>query len=183
MFLSPRGPADFPWSAVLAWNSEQGLHVSCPRPCLPSAGEGSGLPGGACYMGGRLLPGGSLPALGEAPGVPPRDRRVCCLGIPLAALTPWFCCTYSALCREELEALFLPYDLKRLEMYSQNMVDYHLIMDLIPAISRLYFLNQLGDLALSAAQSVGGLQLCARLAWSSFSARNWFARAHVILCI
>lgn len=37
------------------------------------------------------------------------------------------------------------------------MVDYHLIMDLIPAISRLYFLNQLGDLALSAAQSVGHL--------------------------
>ncbi|XP_033266163.1 RNA cytidine acetyltransferase isoform X1 [Orcinus orca] len=58
-----------------------------------------------------------------------------------------------ALCREELEALFLPYDLKRLEMYSRNMVDYHLIMDMIPAISRLYFLNQLGDLALSAAQS------------------------------
>ncbi|XP_024608372.1 RNA cytidine acetyltransferase [Neophocaena asiaeorientalis asiaeorientalis] len=58
-----------------------------------------------------------------------------------------------ALCREELEALFLPYDLKRLEMYSRNMVDYHLIMDMIPAVSRMYFLNQLGDLALSAAQS------------------------------
>uniref|UniRef100_A0A8I5NBA6 RNA cytidine acetyltransferase n=1 Tax=Papio anubis TaxID=9555 RepID=A0A8I5NBA6_PAPAN len=58
-----------------------------------------------------------------------------------------------ALSREELEALFLPYDLKRLEMYSRNMVDYHLIMDMIPAISRIYFLNQLGDLALSAAQS------------------------------
>lgn len=42
-------------------------------------------------------------------------------------------------------------------MYSRNMVDYHLIMDMIPAISRLYFLNQLGDLALSAAQSVGYL--------------------------
>uniref|UniRef100_A0A8C2S8M0 RNA cytidine acetyltransferase n=1 Tax=Capra hircus TaxID=9925 RepID=A0A8C2S8M0_CAPHI len=64
-----------------------------------------------------------------------------------------------ALRREELEALFLPYDLKRLEMYSRNMVDYHLIMDMIPAISRLYFLNQLGDLALSAAQSVGYLLL------------------------
>lgn len=58
-----------------------------------------------------------------------------------------------ALRREELEALFLPYDLKRLEMYSRNMVDYHLIVDMIPAISRMYFLNQLGDLALSAAQS------------------------------
>lgn len=67
--------------------------------------------------------------------------------------------TCAALGREHLEALFLPYDLKRLEMYSRNMVDYHLIMDLIPAISRLYFLNQLGDLALSAAQSVGPLSL------------------------
>ncbi|XP_004708338.1 RNA cytidine acetyltransferase isoform X1 [Echinops telfairi] len=58
-----------------------------------------------------------------------------------------------ALSREELAALFLPYDLKRLEMYSRNMVDYHLIMDMIPTISRLYFLNQLGDLSLSAAQA------------------------------
>lgn len=58
-----------------------------------------------------------------------------------------------ALSRGELDSLFLPYDLKRLEMYSRNMVDYHLIMDMVPAISRLYFLNQLGDLALSATQS------------------------------
>uniref|UniRef100_A0A452GY11 RNA cytidine acetyltransferase n=1 Tax=Gopherus agassizii TaxID=38772 RepID=A0A452GY11_9SAUR len=55
--------------------------------------------------------------------------------------------------RPELEAMFLPYDLKRLEMYSQNMVDYHLIMDTIPAVSRMYFLSQLGDTSLSAAQS------------------------------
>uniref|UniRef100_A0A8C0JCB7 RNA cytidine acetyltransferase n=1 Tax=Chelonoidis abingdonii TaxID=106734 RepID=A0A8C0JCB7_CHEAB len=55
--------------------------------------------------------------------------------------------------RPELEAVFLPYDLKRLEMYSQNMVDYHLIMDTIPAVSRMYFLNQLGETSLSAAQS------------------------------
>uniref|UniRef100_A0A452GXN6 RNA cytidine acetyltransferase n=1 Tax=Gopherus agassizii TaxID=38772 RepID=A0A452GXN6_9SAUR len=53
----------------------------------------------------------------------------------------------------QLEAMFLPYDLKRLEMYSQNMVDYHLIMDTIPAVSRMYFLSQLGDTSLSAAQS------------------------------
>lgn len=65
----------------------------------------------------------------------------------------WALVACTALGREHLEALFLPYDLKRLEMYSRNMVDYHLIMDLIPAISRLYFLNQLGDLSLSAAQS------------------------------
>ncbi|XP_062973484.1 RNA cytidine acetyltransferase [Elgaria multicarinata webbii] len=55
--------------------------------------------------------------------------------------------------RNELEAVFIPYDLKRLEMYSRNMVDYHLIMDMIPTISRMYFLNQLGDMSLSATQS------------------------------
>nr|XP_033784109.1 RNA cytidine acetyltransferase [Geotrypetes seraphini] len=59
----------------------------------------------------------------------------------------------TVLNRSELAAVFIPYDLKRLEMYSRNMVDYHLIMDLIPAVSRLFFLQQLGSLSLSAAQS------------------------------
>ncbi|GCC31718.1 RNA cytidine acetyltransferase [Chiloscyllium punctatum] len=57
------------------------------------------------------------------------------------------------LCKSELEAKFTPYDLKRLDMYSRNMADYHLIMDLIPSISQLYFLNQLGGISLTAAQS------------------------------
>lgn len=52
----------------------------------------------------------------------------------------------------ELTAQFSPYDLKRLEMYSRNMVDYHLIMDMTPAIARLYFLKQMGDVTLSVAQ-------------------------------
>ncbi|OXB63228.1 hypothetical protein ASZ78_006517 [Callipepla squamata] len=55
--------------------------------------------------------------------------------------------------RAELESAFIPYDLKRLEMYSRNMVDYHLIMDMVPTIARMFFLNQLGDICLSAAQS------------------------------
>ncbi|KAL7992270.1 hypothetical protein Chor_016526 [Crotalus horridus] len=59
----------------------------------------------------------------------------------------------SSLSRNELEAVFIPYDLKRLEMYSRNMVDYHLIMDMIPTISRMYFLNKFGDMSLSATQA------------------------------
>uniref|UniRef100_A0A8B9FYS5 RNA cytidine acetyltransferase n=1 Tax=Amazona collaria TaxID=241587 RepID=A0A8B9FYS5_9PSIT len=55
--------------------------------------------------------------------------------------------------RAELESVFIPYDLKRLEMYSRNMVDYHLIMDMVPTIARMFFLNQMGDVSLSAAQS------------------------------
>ncbi|KAJ0069238.1 hypothetical protein NL108_003160, partial [Boleophthalmus pectinirostris] len=53
----------------------------------------------------------------------------------------------------ELALIFTPYDLKRLELYSRSMVDYHLIMDLIPAVARMFFLRQLGELSLSAAQS------------------------------
>uniref|UniRef100_A0AAQ5YH30 RNA cytidine acetyltransferase n=1 Tax=Amphiprion ocellaris TaxID=80972 RepID=A0AAQ5YH30_AMPOC len=52
----------------------------------------------------------------------------------------------------ELAAHFSPYDLKRLELYSRSMVDYHLIMDLIPSVARMFFLKQLGDVSLSAAQ-------------------------------
>uniref|UniRef100_A0A3B4VII6 RNA cytidine acetyltransferase n=1 Tax=Seriola dumerili TaxID=41447 RepID=A0A3B4VII6_SERDU len=52
----------------------------------------------------------------------------------------------------ELGTHFSPYDLKRLELYSRSMVDYHLIMDLIPAVARMFFLKQLGDVSLSAAQ-------------------------------
>uniref|UniRef100_A0A8C5AYJ3 RNA cytidine acetyltransferase n=1 Tax=Gadus morhua TaxID=8049 RepID=A0A8C5AYJ3_GADMO len=47
---------------------------------------------------------------------------------------------------------FSPYDLKRMELYSRSMVDYHLIMDLVPKVARLFFLRQLGDISLSAAQ-------------------------------
>ncbi|KAI4892813.1 hypothetical protein NFI96_017246 [Prochilodus magdalenae] len=53
----------------------------------------------------------------------------------------------------ELAAQFTSYDLKRLEMYSRNMVDYHLIMDMVPAVARMFFLKQLGGISLSAAQS------------------------------
>ena len=34
---------------------------------------------------------------------------------------------------EKMESLFSPHDLKRLELYSRNMADHHLITDLLPA--------------------------------------------------
>ncbi|CAJ1056420.1 RNA cytidine acetyltransferase [Xyrichtys novacula] len=58
----------------------------------------------------------------------------------------------STLTSSELATHFSPYDLKRLELYSRSMVDYHLIMDLVPTVARMFFLKQLGDLSLSAAQ-------------------------------
>jgi len=54
-----------------------------------------------------------------------------------------------------LNVYFTSYDLKRLQMYSNNMADYHLIMDLIPSLARLYFLNMMGETHFSPAQSVG----------------------------
>nr|CAI5852037.1 unnamed protein product [Callosobruchus analis] len=57
------------------------------------------------------------------------------------------------LSKHELDIHFTNYDIKRLEMYSNNLVDYHLIMDLLPTLAKLYFLNQLGDVHMSAVQS------------------------------
>ncbi|KAG5186846.1 GNAT acetyltransferase 2-domain-containing protein [Tribonema minus] len=44
---------------------------------------------------------------------------------------------------QELSYLLTPHDLKRLELYARNMVDYHLITDLLPTLARLYFLGRL----------------------------------------
>jgi len=35
------------------------------------------------------------------------------------------------------------FDLKRLESYSKNLVDFHLIMDLVPTLAKMYFSNTL----------------------------------------
>ncbi len=43
-----------------------------------------------------------------------------------------------------MDRSFFAYDVKRLEMYAQNLVDYHLVIDLVPETARLYFLNKLG---------------------------------------
>lgn len=48
----------------------------------------------------------------------------------------------KSLTKDDLLIHLSVYDIKRLELYSQNLVDYHLIVDLLPIISRLYFLQQ-----------------------------------------
>jgi N-acetyltransferase 10 len=44
------------------------------------------------------------------------------------------------------------HDLARLELYSRNMVDHHMIVDILPTISRLYFLGRMPSVHLSALQ-------------------------------
>ncbi len=49
------------------------------------------------------------------------------------------------LSREDLDETFTPFDLKRLESYANNLLDYHVILDLVPDISELYFKGRLSD--------------------------------------
>ena len=54
----------------------------------------------------------------------------------------------------ELNIHLGPFDLKRLESYANNMVDYHVIMDLLPIVSSLHFEKRLGgEVKLGAVQS------------------------------
>lgn len=57
----------------------------------------------------------------------------------------------EALRKSDLDALFSPYDLKRLESYAHNLLDFHVILDMLPTLSRLYFLDKL-SVSLSAGQ-------------------------------
>jgi N-acetyltransferase 10 len=50
----------------------------------------------------------------------------------------------SRLTAGELSYVLSPFDMKRLESYASNMIDYHLILDLLPALARLYFSGKTG---------------------------------------
>lgn len=56
--------------------------------------------------------------------------------------------------RIDLLSHFTAYDLKRLDSYSNNLLDYHVILDLLPQLAELYFHGRLGaDVRLSGVQS------------------------------
>jgi N-acetyltransferase 10 len=50
----------------------------------------------------------------------------------------------KAMTKAELDELWSPFDLKRLDKYAQQMVDYHLIVDLLPTVATLYFTHRFG---------------------------------------
>jgi len=91
-----------------------------------------------------------------------RRRLVSLLGYSLAAIPPSLALSLlhnkavevapTTLAAPLLSSHLTPYDVKRLELYSNNMADHHLITDLLPAIGRLVLTRQLGDLHLSAVQ-------------------------------
>jgi N-acetyltransferase 10 len=50
---------------------------------------------------------------------------------------------------------FSHHDLKRLELYSRNMVDHHMILDMVPLLAKLYYHNRFSSsVTLSALQNV-----------------------------
>ena len=64
---------------------------------------------------------------------------------------------------DELKNLFTQYDLRRLDSYARKLVDHHVIVDMLPAVARTYFLDGF-DVSLSPAQAAIlislGLQHC-----------------------
>ncbi|XP_059479969.1 RNA cytidine acetyltransferase [Neocloeon triangulifer] len=92
-----------------------------------------------------------------------RRRFISLLGYQFRTFTPSFALSvlqnklwkddHRNLSSSEMDVHLTQYDMKRLEMYCNNMVDYHLIMDLMPTLSRLYFQKWLGDTHLSAVQA------------------------------
>lgn len=56
--------------------------------------------------------------------------------------------------KSELDKELTPFDLKRLESYSNNLIDYHVILDLLPYIAQKYFNDKIRDeVSLSHVQS------------------------------
>ena len=48
-----------------------------------------------------------------------------------------------ALDKAGLDEVFTPFDLKRLDSYANNMLDYHVILDLMPKVAELYFTGRI----------------------------------------
>lgn len=60
----------------------------------------------------------------------------------------------NELTKDELDKLFSPFDLKRLDSYANNLLDYHVIVDLLPLIALLYFSKRIGNsVSLSSVQA------------------------------
>jgi N-acetyltransferase 10 len=56
--------------------------------------------------------------------------------------------------KAELDNMLSAYDLKRLDSYANNMLDYHVILDMLPTVAQLYFTGRLkGQVKMSGVQT------------------------------
>ncbi|KAI9372783.1 GNAT acetyltransferase 2-domain-containing protein [Aspergillus egyptiacus] len=61
--------------------------------------------------------------------------------------------TPPLLTKSDLDAAFSPFDLKRLDSYANNLLDYHVILDMVPTIANWFFSGRLaGKVSLSGIQ-------------------------------
>ncbi|SCU87749.1 LAFA_0E08592g1_1 [Lachancea sp. 'fantastica'] len=51
----------------------------------------------------------------------------------------------TALTREYLDSILSPFDIKRLDSYANNLLDYHVIVDMLPMLAALYFSGKSGQ--------------------------------------
>jgi N-acetyltransferase 10 len=54
---------------------------------------------------------------------------------------------------EDINLSLSSFDIRRLDSYSRNLLDYHVVVDIIPFLARLFFQRRLGDVTLSPVQS------------------------------
>ena len=57
------------------------------------------------------------------------------------------------LTKNELDEILSPFDLKRLDSYANNLLDYHVIIDMLPLIAQVYFGKRIQDINLSSVQA------------------------------
>ncbi|ORY80427.1 GNAT acetyltransferase 2-domain-containing protein [Protomyces lactucae-debilis] len=60
------------------------------------------------------------------------------------------------LTKDEVDAMLSPFDMKRLESYASNLLDYHVIVDLLPMMAELYFSGRFESQGLE----LSGVQSC-----------------------
>lgn len=59
----------------------------------------------------------------------------------------------KALDRSALNEILSPFDLKRLDSYANNLLDYHVILDMLPMIALVFFSDKTKDVSLSSVQA------------------------------
>lgn len=57
------------------------------------------------------------------------------------------------LARADVDAVLSPFDLKRLDSYANNLLDYHVILDMLPVVAHFYFSHRAAGVALSSVQA------------------------------
>lgn len=57
------------------------------------------------------------------------------------------------LTRADVDAVLSPFDLKRLDSYANNLLDYHVIVDMLPTIAQFYFSHRADSVSLSSVQA------------------------------